>query len=59
MKLAIDRKKFLARLGHVGNREPAPSLDKLEPEIVSDLMITKIMASCHSLGSKLGLNALV
>uniref|UniRef100_A0A3Q2ZM81 Insulin-like growth factor-binding protein 5 n=1 Tax=Kryptolebias marmoratus TaxID=37003 RepID=A0A3Q2ZM81_KRYMA len=33
MKLAKDRMKHLARPGPVNNREPSPSLDKLEPEI--------------------------
>lgn len=54
MKLAKDRMKHLARPGPINNRDPAPALDKLEPEIVSDLEMTKIIESCHNLGSKIG-----
>lgn len=54
MKLAKDRMKHLARPGPINNRDPAPALDKLEPEIVSDLEITKTIESCHNLGSKIG-----
>lgn len=42
MKQAKDRKKQLARLGHTSNLDFSPlSLDKLEPEYVSDAGMKK------------------
>lgn len=43
MKQAKDRKKQLARVGHASNLDFSPlSLDKMDPEFVSEVEITKM-----------------
>lgn len=43
MQQAMNRKKHLAKLGHTRNLDFSPlSLDKLEPEFVSGVRITKM-----------------